>query len=273
MSFVSRSRPKISAIVPVYNEAKTVAAVIKVLLSSQYIDEVICVNDGSTDNSLTILKKFASAITLINLKKNQGKGYALAQGIVQAKGEIVTFFDADLTNLSEKHIKALLKPILTRQARAVLGYPKYGWYHPCIFANLTGERAYFKQDLLPHLKKMAKTRFGVEIFLNNLFANGQTKKIPLLKLRGLYKYEKHHPAVAFKEYVDEAIEMALELARIEELLPADFQAIAKLKEVANLEELKLKIKQIPNRKIKQYLEKYIIKYLHKARRWWQKQKY
>jgi len=83
----------VSAVVPVFNEEKTVAGVIKTLLENALIDEVICINDGSTDKSLSILKEFKDKIQLINLKENQGKGYALVEGIKKAKGEIVVFID------------------------------------------------------------------------------------------------------------------------------------------------------------------------------------
>jgi len=53
----SKTQKTISAIVPVYNEDKTVAKVVETLLNNPLINEVICVNDGSTDKSLTILKK------------------------------------------------------------------------------------------------------------------------------------------------------------------------------------------------------------------------
>jgi glycosyltransferase involved in cell wall biosynthesis len=208
----------ISAIVPVFNEEQTVALVIEALLHSNVIDEVICVNDGSTDHSLAILKKYQDQIKLINLKKNQGKGYALAEGIKSAKNEIVAFIDADLTNLADEHIKALVKPILTGKFKAVLGYPSKGWM-PDPFSNLTGERVYYKKDLVPHLEKMAKTRFGVEIFLNNLFTEDKIKKLPLKHLRGLFKYEKHDSITGLKELLVEAAEIAQEIGKREGLLP------------------------------------------------------
>ena len=118
----NKKRPigkKISAIVPVFNEEKTITNVVKKLLKSHLIDEVICINDGSTDKSLEHLKKFKNKIKLISFDKNQGKGYALVEGIKKANEPIVVFIDADLTNLSQKHIETLLKPILNNKFRAV----------------------------------------------------------------------------------------------------------------------------------------------------------
>ena len=78
------TKPYISAIVPIFNEEKTVSNVVEVLLENPQIDEVICVNDGSTDQSLVVLKEFEKEIQLIDLKENHGKGYALAEGLKKA---------------------------------------------------------------------------------------------------------------------------------------------------------------------------------------------
>ena len=255
----------VSAIVPVFNEEKTVAGVVGVLLNNPLINEVICINDGSTDKSLKVLEDFKDKIQLINFSKNKGKSYALVEGIKKAKGEIITFFDADLTNLSDDYINTLLEPVLESKFRAVLGYPSSGWI-PDPFSNLTGERAYYKKDLLPHLEEMAKTRFGVEIFLNNIFEGDKTKKVPLKQLRGLYKYEKRNPANAFKEYLGEAVEIAQEIGKREGLLPKDYEIIAQISKVTNFKELKTKIENISNKNVRQFFEKYALHYAKVARR-------
>jgi len=259
-------RKSVSAIVPTFNEERTVAKVIKTLLKSPLIDEIICVNDGSIDKSLVVLKRFKDKIGLIDLKKNHGKGFALAVGIKKAKGEIVAFIDADLTTLSDDHIATLLNPILKGKAKAVLGYPAKEWYFPCVFSNLTGERAYYKKDLVPHLEKMAKTRFGVEIFLNSLFDKKKTKKVPLRQLVGLYKYEKHNSTDAFKEYLGEAIEIAQEIGRREGLLPKDKKIITNLINVISFKELNKKVRSIQSIQVKQFLKKYILKYVKMAQK-------
>jgi glycosyltransferase involved in cell wall biosynthesis len=250
----------VTAIVPVFNEEKTVAGVVETLSKNSLISEIICVNDCSTDRSLAILKKFKDRIQLINFKKNKGKGHALAAGIKKAKGEIVIFVDADLTNLSDTHIETLLKPILEDNFRAVLGYPSNGQV-PNFTSNLTGERSYYKRDIIPHLKEIAKTRFGVEVFLNNLFRNEETKNVPLKKLRGLYKYEKRDSANAFREYISEAVEIALEIGKREGLLPMDKQIINTLTKITDLNELKDRIRKLQNKDLKQFFEKYFLKYI------------
>ena len=265
------SQIQISAIVPVYNEEKTVANVIKVLLQNKSIDEVIVVNDGSSDNTPEILKTFAKKIVLINFKKNQGKGMALTKGIAKAKGKIVAFFDADTINLSNKYIKKILQPMSNPQVRGVIGFRTRSQYVPVIFAPLSGERAYYRQDLIPHLKKISTTRFGVEVFLNNLYKDKLVKKVPLRKFKQLWKHEKHSPATAAREFLDEGIEIAKQLVKQEKIIPKDLKIINQLKTATTLNEIKQKIYQISNKKIKMYFEKYILKDLQKAYDFWEKQ--
>jgi len=207
-------RKSVSAIVPVFNEEKTISKVVNTLLMNNLIDEVICINDGSTDTSFDILNHYKGKIEIVNLGKNHGKGFGLSVGIKQAKGDIVAFIDADLTNLSNDHIRELIMPILNNEARGIVGYPssvKGSLLNP--LSNFSGERAYFKKDLISHLEEMAKTRFGVEVFLNNLFDKKEIKKVPLKNLKGLFKYEKRTFKDVFPEYYLEVVEIIKELKR------------------------------------------------------------
>jgi glycosyltransferase involved in cell wall biosynthesis len=251
----------VSAIVPVFDEEKTVRGVVEVLLRSSLIDEVICINDGSTDGSLAILETFAGRISLINLEENHGKGRALATGIREAKGDIVALFDADLANLSEMHIGMLLTPILDGSATVVLGFPARDRGNPNVLSDLTGERAYYRQDLLPLLTRMETTRFGVEVLLNDAFREQLPAQVPLTGLRGLYKYEKYTRAKAFREYLGEAIEIAEEMGRLHGLLPGDSQIIAGLTEVTDTEELSRRVRTIRSEPIRRLFEKYVLERL------------
>ena len=114
----------VSAIIPIYNEEKFLANFLAALLQSSSIDEIICVDDGSTDRSREILHQYTDTIRIIELPQNTGKGAALAAGIKAAHGDIVLFLDADLKNLNDLHIQALLDPLLAKRARVVVGYCK-----------------------------------------------------------------------------------------------------------------------------------------------------
>ncbi|MBR6126509.1 glycosyltransferase [bacterium] len=89
---------KISVVIPVYNSEKYLRECLDSVLSQTYNNlEIICVNDGSTDNSLDILKEYAEKdgrIAIID-KENQGAATARNAGLKKATGEYVIFFDSD----------------------------------------------------------------------------------------------------------------------------------------------------------------------------------
>jgi glycosyltransferase involved in cell wall biosynthesis len=203
----------VSVIVPVYNEEKTVFKVVNNLLSNASLCEVICVNDGSSDGSMRELEKFEDRIKLFHFAENQGKGKALAEGIERAKGDLVVFIDADLTNLSDDHVETLLSPILRKEADAVLGYAKRGEM-PNLAAHLTGQRVYYREDLLPFLDQIARSRFGVEVLLNDIYKDRRVVMLPLQDLVGLTKAEKRSLFLAVREYLEEANEIVNQLLRM-----------------------------------------------------------
>ena len=92
------SSPKISVIVPVYNVEKYLSECLDSIVNQTLKDiEIICLNDGSTDNSLSILKEYAlkdERIILID-KENDGSGYTRKIGLDNAKGEYILFCDSD----------------------------------------------------------------------------------------------------------------------------------------------------------------------------------
>lgn len=93
---------KLSIIIPVYNEAVYINRCLENIINVKipnWEKEIILINDGSTDNTFTLLRKFRqenSNVKIINLIKNLGKGAALRQGIPKATGEILIVQDADL---------------------------------------------------------------------------------------------------------------------------------------------------------------------------------
>ena len=101
---------KVSVIIPAYNEEETVAKVVGVVKKVSVVDEIIVVNDGSSDNTEVEATK-AGAI-VINHETNKGKGQALYTGYQQAECDIIAFIDADIYNLTSKKVEAMIRPIL-----------------------------------------------------------------------------------------------------------------------------------------------------------------
>jgi len=92
----------LSIIIPAYNEAgrlpRTLQHILSYLGEKADIAEVIVVNDGSTDRTVDVVKKFRAqhrCIQLIDNFANRGKGSAIRDGVLRAKGDIILFTDAD----------------------------------------------------------------------------------------------------------------------------------------------------------------------------------
>jgi len=114
---------KISVVIPVYNEAKTIGEAIKRVEAVNINKEIIAVDDGSTDGSLDILERLASEgrIKLIRHDKNSGKGAAIKTGLKAAEGDIIIIQDADLETDPQDYYE-LIKPIISGETKAVFGY-------------------------------------------------------------------------------------------------------------------------------------------------------
>jgi glycosyltransferase involved in cell wall biosynthesis len=117
----------LSIVVPVYNEVRTVLAVIDRL---QAIDlpvarEILVINDGSTDGTREVLDTAGvpdsgSGIRIIHVHPNAGKGAAIRRGFDEARGTIVAIQDADL-ELDPQQLSALVTPIVRGEADVVYG--------------------------------------------------------------------------------------------------------------------------------------------------------
>ncbi|MDP4183422.1 MAG: poly-beta-1,6-N-acetyl-D-glucosamine synthase [Bacillota bacterium] len=123
--------PKVSILVPCYNEQSTIFETIKQLDKLNYEDyEIIAINDGSRDNTVEKLKELSllyKRLRIIDLKKNSGKANALFLGLIASKGEIIVGIDADAF-LDEDALKYIVPHFTTsnygERVGAVTGNPR-----------------------------------------------------------------------------------------------------------------------------------------------------
>jgi glycosyltransferase involved in cell wall biosynthesis len=114
---------KLSVIMPVYNERPTIETIIERVEEVGLAEEIIIVDDGSTDGTRDVLSELADRDEKINLilhDTNQGKGAAVRTGIKAAKSELVLIQDADL-EYDPRDYSALIKPIDEGLADVVYG--------------------------------------------------------------------------------------------------------------------------------------------------------
>ncbi len=107
-----------SVVIPAYNEEKRIEKFLNELLyfkeKNNFIKEVIVVNDGSTDSTYKILKKYKNKIRVLNHNVNKGKGAAVKTGVLAATGSNIIFMDAD-GSTSPSQIPKLLKALKKSQ--------------------------------------------------------------------------------------------------------------------------------------------------------------
>ena len=175
----------LSVVMPVYNEARTIVAVIERVLNApvDLAKEIIVVDDASTDGTRQLLQNMSSGeIRLLFHDVNRGKGAAIRTGVAHATGDIVLVQDADL-EYDPRDYPLLLEPILEGHADVVFGNRFHGGPHRVLYfwhyaANrfltlltnlLTGlnvtdmEVGYkvFRRDVLRRLT-LTSDRFGFE---------------------------------------------------------------------------------------------------------------
>lgn len=112
---------KLSVIIPVYNEAKTIKEILQKIQAINLEKEIVIVNDGSTDGSKEILAGLgAKAVRVIDHARSQGKGMAIRTALQHVTGDIVIIQDADL-EYDPQDYYALIKPITDGRAEVVYG--------------------------------------------------------------------------------------------------------------------------------------------------------
>jgi glycosyltransferase involved in cell wall biosynthesis len=121
---MSAARPKVSVVMPVYNEERFVAECVRRVLAVPVDLELIIVEDGSTDATREVLARdvapMGDRVRIFYQPKNAGKGAALRRGFSEVRGEIVIIQDADLEYNPEEY-PTLLAPILDGRADVVFG--------------------------------------------------------------------------------------------------------------------------------------------------------
>jgi glycosyltransferase involved in cell wall biosynthesis len=114
---------KLSIIVPVYNEERTLAELVRRVLAVPYDKEIILVDDASTDATARIMEELCvehPELIVRRHQKNRGKGAALATGLGEFSGDVVIIQDADL-EYDPADYPALLRPLEDGNADVVYG--------------------------------------------------------------------------------------------------------------------------------------------------------
>ncbi|PID84208.1 hypothetical protein CSB09_02225 [Candidatus Gracilibacteria bacterium] len=109
------SMPTFSAIIPAYNEGPRIEEMIDAVLGCKELDEIIIINDGSTDDTWEKIQTIKDPRCIkMNNTKNCGKMKSVMRAIKKSNGDYIVMIDSDLIGLKSYHIKQLIDPIMTQ---------------------------------------------------------------------------------------------------------------------------------------------------------------
>lgn len=184
---------KVAAVIPAYNEERTIAGVVGALRRVDLVDEVLVVSDGSTDRTALVAR--ASGARVLELERNLGKGAALAMGLTSTCAEVLLFLDGDLIGLTPEHVQRLLEPVLAGTSAMAVGVFSGGRaltdlaqsIAPC----LSGQRA-VRRDVMVDALELSGSGFGAEVVLTRSLRRRQVlaRKVQLANITHLTKEEK-----------------------------------------------------------------------------------
>ncbi len=183
----------VSVIIPAYNEEKTIGNVLRSVKSIPLVDEIIVVNDSSTDDTSLIAKNYG--VCVIDMPENIGKGGAISAGLKICSSEIILLLDADLIGLKMNHIYDLLIPVINDDFDMTVGIFKHGRtvtdFAQKIAPRLSGQRA-LKKLMLEEIDDIDLIGYGLEASLTKLVKNKsyKVKEVYLKDLTHLTKEEK-----------------------------------------------------------------------------------
>ena len=195
-------KPRVAAIIPAYNEADRVVAVLETIAQSANVSEVLCVTDGCSDDSAAQVAAFIAAraetetpVRLFELTCNIGKGGAMAHGAHHTDAEVLLFLDADLIGLQSSQVDEMLEPMLREISPAdmtlglfgaVRGGPLGWWLSWCHRAtpSITGQRA-IRRDLFLSTPGLTRSRFGVEAAITRWVQSDASLKVDFVYLHSV----------------------------------------------------------------------------------------
>lgn len=157
----------VAAIVPAFNEEATLHEVLTVLRSTPVIGEILVVSDGSTDRTVEIARSLG--LQTIHLRRNVGKGMAMAVGVAHTEAPVLLFVDGDILNLTVELLAKLIEPVLAGSCDMNVGIrhrgPTLDFIHERYGPLLSGIRC-LRREIFEAVPETHLKGFAIETGLN-----------------------------------------------------------------------------------------------------------
>lgn len=159
---------EIAVVIAAYNEGAFIGRVLSVLSQVEAVDEILVVDDGSQDATLSVALKAAESderIHVIRHPKNLGKGQAVFTGRENTQAEILLMLDADLFALKPSQVWSLIQPVLINKADMTLGLFRGGRWNTDLAHRVTpwlsGQRC-LRSEMMDMVSRQAAQGYGLE---------------------------------------------------------------------------------------------------------------
>jgi glycosyltransferase involved in cell wall biosynthesis len=165
---IALTAPRLSCVICAWNEAPRIAGVLAVVAGHPFIDEVIVVDDGSSDGTADVARGFPG-VRVVACPVNRGKAAAMAEGLAAARHDLLLLLDADLRGLTADDVSALVLPVLDGVADVALSLRRnsLALFRAIGLDFVSGERV-LRRTLLADALTEANSlpRFGIEVVMN-----------------------------------------------------------------------------------------------------------
>ncbi len=164
---------KLSVIIPVFNEVKTIQEILRRVEATGLVDEILVVDDGSSDGSREVLADLngKGIVRVIYHDHNQGKGRAVRTGFENASGDVMLIQDADL-EYDPREYPGLLKPLHENIADVVYGSRFLGaGRRPVLFWNMVANKILTLVTNILYNNILTDMETGYKVFRREIVAD------------------------------------------------------------------------------------------------------
>jgi glycosyltransferase involved in cell wall biosynthesis len=159
----------VGVVIPAFNEAENLVSVLNSIFAVEWVQEIILVDDGSTDSTLEIAQRMAGQngrLVVIHLAENQGKAAAMLVGVQMLQTDLVIFLDADLVGLKPHHLQQLVSLQRSGSREMTVAVFQIGRVLKNVpqrfVPQLSGQRCLWREEAEQALTPLASDRYGVE---------------------------------------------------------------------------------------------------------------